>query len=102
MTTSSGCEEEDKERVTGKTVVWRGLELLVDMGTLQSQQICVDAPRQSGTNGGKIDDGGGDACRSCNNIGSKDRQIKARVWKPDAVKNLQTETQTRYLEMEFA
>ena len=74
---------------------------LPKQGTLQSQQICVDAPRQSGTNGGKIDDGGGDACRSSNNIGSKDRQIKARVREPDAMENLQTPTKPRQFQVKM-
>ena len=54
------------------------------------------------THWGKINDGGGDPRRAGDNIGAEHRQIKARVWEEDTMKDLEPQPKPCDLQVQFA
>ena len=54
------------------------------------------------TNRRKIDDGRGDSGGTSNDIGAEHRQIKARIGKEDAMKDLQPESKSCDFQVQFA
>ena len=54
------------------------------------------------TNRGKIDDGRGDTGGAGNDVGAEHRQIKARIGKKDAMKDLQPESKSCDFQVQFA
>ena len=98
-----GTIRSDETNVRGKNrAPPRQITHLAERRTGCVHQGGFDAQRQRLGHRREIHDRSGDPGRTGHDVGTEDRQIKARVWEPDAVKDLQVPTKAGQLQVDLA